>query len=697
MARIPNSERLAKLHAEAMAQFDRIQTALKDERQQCLQDRRFYSIAGAQWEGPIGEQFANRPKLEVNKVALAVTRAISEYRNNRITVDFVSKDGAKDDNLADACDGLYRADEKDSGAEEAYDNAFEEAAGGGFGSWRLTTVYENEEDPEDDRQRIRIEPIFDADSCVFFDLDAKRQDKADASYAFVLSAMTPEAFSAEWDDAPTSMPKDITASEFDWFTPDVVFVAEYYRVEEKTETIRIFRLLDGSEERYSATDFENDPELEERLSATGATEERQRKVKRKRVRKYLLSGSKVLEDVGYIAGSNIPIVPVYAKRWFVDSIERCMGIVRLAKDSQRLKNMQLSKLAEISALSSVEKPILTPEQIAGHQVMWAEDNLKNYPYLLINPITDQNGNQAPSPPVGYTRSSAIPPAMAALLQITEQDMQDVLGNQQNGEQMVSNVSGKAVEMIQNRLDTQTYLLLSNFAKGVRRSGEIWLGMAREVYVEPKRKMKSVGAQDEIGTVELQRPIIDDEGALVLQNDLSKATFDVTVDVGPTSSNKRSATVRALTSMLAVSDDPETKAVLQAMALMNMEGEGIGDIRDFFRNKLLMMGVVKPTEEEAQKLAEMAQNQQPDPQAVYLQAAAEQALAEATKARADTVLTAAKAEQAKAQTLKTVAETDAAEQKQALEVIDRFGINKQVALPDQSEVDQLLQAYAPSVQ
>lgn len=697
MARIPNSERLAKLHAEAMAQFDRIQTALKDERQQCLQDRRFYSISGAQWEGPIGEQFANRPKLEVNKVALAVTRAISEYRNNRITVDFVSKDGAKDDNLADACDGLYRADEKDSGAEEAYDNAFEEAAGGGFGSWRLTTVYENEEDPEDDRQRIRIEPIFDADSCVFFDLDAKRQDKADASYAFVLSAMTPEAFSAEWDDAPTSMPKDITASEFDWFTPDVVFVAEYYRVEEKTETIRIFRLLDGSEERYSATDFENDPELEERLSATGATEERQRKVKRKRVRKYLLSGSKVLEDVGYIAGSNIPIVPVYAKRWFVDSIERCMGIVRLAKDSQRLKNMQLSKLAEISALSSVEKPILTPEQIAGHQVMWAEDNLKNYPYLLINPITDQNGNQVPSPPVGYTRSSAIPPAMAALLQITEQDMQDVLGNQQNGEQMVSNVSGKAVEMIQNRLDTQTYLLLSNFAKGVRRSGEIWLGMAREVYVEPKRKMKSIGAQDEIGTVELQRPIIDDEGALVLQNDLSKATFDVTVDVGPTSSNKRSATVRALTSMLAVSDDPETKAVLQAMALMNMEGEGIGDIRDFFRNKLLMMGVVKPTEEEAQKLAEMAQNQQPDPQAVYLQAAAEQALAEATKARADTVLTAAKAEQAKAQTLKTVAETDAAEQKQALEVIDRFGINKQVALPDQSEVDQLLQAYAPSVQ
>ena len=697
MARISNSERLRNVHAEAMAQFDRIQSALKDERQQCLQDRRFYSIAGAQWEGPLGEQFANRPKLEVNKVALAVTRVISEYRQNRITVDFVSKDGSTDDTLADTCDGLYRADEKDSGAEEAYDNAFEEAAGGGFGAWRLTTVYEEEGDPDDDRQRIRIEPIFDADSCVFFDLDAKRQDKADANHCFVLSAMTVEAYKAEWDEDPSTFPKDITASEFDWFTPDVVYVAEYYRVEETSETIRIFKLLDGSEERHGPDDFDLDPQLEETLAATGAVEERTRKIKRRRVRKYLLSGAKVLEDIGYIAGDQIPVIPVYAKRWFVDSVERCMGIVRLAKDPQRLKNMQLSKLAEISALSSVEKPILTPEQIAGHQVMWSEDNLKNYPYLLINPITDQNGNQAPSPPVGYTRSSAIPPAMAALLQITEQDIQDVLGNQQAGEQLVSNVSGKAVEMVQNRLDNQTYLLLSNFAKAVRRGGEVWLSMARDVYVEAKRRMKSVGLQDEISTVELQKPTIGENGELVIQNDLAKAKFDVTVDVGPTSSNKRAATVRSLTNMLQVTEDPETRAVLQAMALMNMEGEGIGDIRDYFRNKMLMMGVVKPTEEEAQKLAEMAQNQQPDPQAVYLQAAAEQALAEATKARADTVLTAAKAEETKAKTLETIAKTDAAEQAQALEVIDRFGIDRQVQLPPLSEVDSLLQAYAPQVQ
>jgi len=138
-------------------------------------------------------------------------------------------------------------------------------------------------------------------------------------------------------------------------------VAEYYRVEETSETVRIYEKLDGEEERYTDAELEaDDSALMLELQATGAREVRQKKVKRKRVHKYILSGNAVLEDCGYIAGKHIPIVPMYGKRWFIDGVERCMGHVRLAKDAQRLKNMQLSKLGEISALSTVEKPILTP-------------------------------------------------------------------------------------------------------------------------------------------------------------------------------------------------------------------------------------------------------------------------------------------------------------------------------------------------
>ena len=672
MARISRDQQLANLHAEALAEFDNIQTALRDERLQCLQDRRFYSLAGSQWEGPLWDQYANKPKFEVNKVHLAVIRIINEYRNNRITVDFTSKDGEERDDLADTCDGLYRADEQDSVADEAYDNAFEEAVGGGFGAWRLRTVYEDEEDPDNDKQRIRIEPIFDADSSVFFDLEAKRQDKADAKRCFVITAMTREAYKDTWNDDPTSWPKIIHQYEFDWCTPDVVYVAEYYRVEEKTETVRIFRTIAGEEERYTQADFDKDETLEETLEAVGTVEVRRKKYKTRRVHKYIMSGGKILEDAGYIAGKCIPIVPVYGKRWFVDNIERCMGHVRLAKDAQRLKNMQLSKLGEISALSSVEKPILTPEQVAGHQVMWAEDNLKDYPYLLINPITDQNGNQAVSGPVAYTRSPAIPPAMAALLQITEQDMQDILGNSQQADKMVSNISGKAVEMIQSRLDMQTFIYMSNFAKGMKRCGEIWLSMAREVYSEDGRKMKAITASGDVQAVELLKPMVDQEtGEIILQNDLSSASFDVDVEVGPSSSSKRAATVRALTGMMAITSDPETSQVLQAMAMMNMEGEGISEVRDFFRKKLVRMGVVEPTEAEAEELAAMLQGQQ-DPNAIFLQAAAEEAIAKAARARADTVKTVADAELSRARTVETLAKVDMDSQDHALNLAREIG-------------------------
>ena len=667
MARRTNEQRLSDVHNDALGEFGRIQSALRDERLQCLEDRRFYSINGAQWEGNLLDQFENKPRLEVNKIALSVMRIINEYRNNRVTVDFTSKDGTPNDKLADVCDGLYRADEKDSIANEAYDNAFEEAVGGGFGAWRLRADYEDHENDEDERQRILIEPIYDADSSVWFDLDAKRQDKADAKVCFVINSLTYDSYIEEYGDDPASWPKTVHQYEFDWLTPDVVYVAEYYRVEEVGETVRIFENLAGTEERYTTHDFREDESLEEMLAAVGTVEVRQKRVKKKMVHKYIMSGSKILEDCGYVAGKCIPIIPVFGKRWFVDNIERCMGHVRLAKDAQRLKNMQISKLAEISALSTVEKPIMTPEQVAGHQVMWSEDNLKDYPYMLVNPITDANGNQAVSGPVGYTKPPQIPPAMAALLQITETDMMQILGNQTNGEEIASNISGKAVELIQTRLDMQTFIYMSNFSKAMRRCGEVWLSMAKDVYVEDERKMKIIEVTEEINSVTLMQPAISEMGEVVMENDLSKATFDVDVEVGPSSSTKKQATVRALTGMMQITADPEMQSVLGAMAMMNMEGEGISDVRKYFRQKLLKMGVIQPTEAEAEEMMTAMQNQPPDPNAVFLEAAAEEATAKAAKARADVVKTIADAELQQARVLETGASTDL-EQARTLETL-----------------------------
>lgn len=667
-----NEDKLAVLHADLVAEFDTIQSAVRDERLQCLQDRRFYSITGAQWEGPLEQQFAQKPKFEVNKVHLAVIRIINEYRNNRITVNFVPKDGAQNNQLADACQGLYRADEQDSVAEEAYDNAFEEAVGGGYGAYRFTTEYMDESDEEDETQRIRIKPIFDADSSVFWNLDAKRQDKSDAKKCWVLSSMTPDAFEEEWEMSPASWSKDVFQTQFDWSTPDVVFVAEVYVVEMVKDTVNVFRGVDGSEKRYLQSELDDeDSTVAETLKATGFTLARTKKIKTKKIHKYIMDGGRILEDCGYIAGPNIPIVPVYGKRWFVDNIERCMGHVRLAKDAQRLKNMQLSKLGEISALSTVEKPILTPEEIAGHTVMWSEDNVKNYPYLLKNRAMDLNGNPV-AVPMEYTRVPQIPPAMAALLQITEQDMQDLLGNQQAGEQLQPNMSGVAVELVQNKLDMQTFIYMSNMSKAVKRGGEIWLGMAKEILVDEGRTLKTIDPSGTVSSITIDRPNINRKtGAVVLENHFADANFDVVSDVGPSSASKRSSTVRALTGMMQISADPETIQVLGAMAMMNMEGEGIEDVRGFYRNKLIHLGVIKPTPEEAQGLAEeqQAAAQKPDPQAEYLMAAAQKADADSSKSKADTILTMAKVSQVEAQTAETLASVDISNEQHLIATVD----------------------------
>ena len=470
---------------------------------------------------------------------------------------------------------------------------------------------------------------------MFFDLEAKRQDKADATRCFVLTSMTRDAYKEKYNDDPATWPKEIYQYEFDWCTPDVVYVARYYRVEMVTDTVITFEMVDGTEQKYKQSELSDDDV--EKLEAIGARETRRRTIKRKRVRLYIMSASRILEDVGYIAGSCIPVIPVYGKRWFIDNVERCMGHVRMAKDAQRLGNMQRSKLGEIAALSSVEKPIFTPEQIAGHQVMWSKDNLENYPYLLVNPVMGPDGNMQAGGPVAYTKSAQIPPALAGLLQVTEQDLKDMLGNQEQGDRIVSNVSGRAVEMVQQRLDMQSFLYISNFSKASQREGEIWLSMAQDIYVESGRKMKGLGDQGELSSVELMKPAIDPAtGEIVSENDLSRARLDVVSSVGPSFTSQRAAIVRGLTGMMAITQDPQTQSVLQAMAIMNMEGEGLKEAREYFRRKLVEIGVVKPTEQEAEALMAAAQNKRPDPNTIYLEAEAQKAVALAEKARADVV-------------------------------------------------------------
>jgi len=666
--------KLADVHEAALIEFDRVQAACREVREQCLAARRFYSIPGAQWEGSLGLQFENKPMMELNKVHLAVIRIINEYRNNRVEVTFSPKDGDKDE-TADACNGIYRADARDSGAMEARGNAFEEAVGGGIGAWRLRSCYEDEIDGEEDddaadedrKQRIVWEPIVDADSCVFFDLDAKRQDKRDAKRCWVLTSMTRESYEAEYGDDPASWPQSLTTGRtFDWAPANLIYVAEYYEVTSKKQEYQCWVGLDGGEVEYTTEEIEEEaeppedgqpaePSLREELEATGFTLKKKKNKKVRKVRKYIMSGGKVLEDCGFVPGKYIPIIVTYGKRWYVDGVERCMGHVQLAMDAQRLKNMLISKLADISARSSVQKPVVSPEQIAGFSQMWADDNTKDYPYLLLNSTKDVDGNPM-SVAMQYTQNANVPPALAALLQLTEEDLKDLLGNQQAGEEMNPNISGKVVELVQNRLDMQTYIYMDNHKMAVEYEGVVWMHMANDIYAEPNRKMKMLTEDDTVSSTVINTNGYDDERGMYAKNDMTRARFDVSGDVGPTSSSKRASTVRTLMGVMQITGavDPETTQLLSNAILMNVEGEGLQDLRDYSRQKLVRIGAIKPTKEEQTKMAEEQANQKPDPNAEFLMAEADKSQALAQKAQADTGLAIANTEKAHADAAATLA-------------------------------------------
>ena len=103
-------------------------------------------------------------------------------------------------------------------------------------------------------------------------------------------------------------------------------------------------------------------------------------------------------------------------------------------------------------------------------------------------------------------------------------------------------------------------------------------------------------------------------------------------------------------------------VLGSMALMNMEGENMGDLRQWVRKKMVAAGVVEPNDEEREQMAAAQANQQPDANTVYLLASAKKQEADAEESRTNQIRTLADAELRRAdvqlreaQTAKTLAE------------------------------------------
>lgn len=668
---VDNDARLSKIHDIAMRRFDAIAIPQQEVRAEALLSRRFISIPGAMWEGEWGDQFENSIKLEIDKISRKVEKICIDYRENRIVPDFRPAGGESDQETADTLDGIWRADDYHFKAQQARDNAMEEAVAGGFGAYRLTNEWADPYDKDSDAQRINPGlTIVDADQRVYFDGNSKLYDKADARFAFVLTAMSRDAFIEDYGEGMAcDWPDTRLRWTYDWFQPDIVLVCEYYEKVDKDEKLHILtHMLLDDEERYWSSEITPE-ELAEKQAQGWQVKTSRRK--RCRVMKYTMSGAQVLVDHGPIAGSCIPIIPVYGKRWYVDNMERFRGVVSKLMDRQRVYNAKVSKLSEVDSLAPNEVPIVTPQQIAGHADSWAEGNINRSPYRLLNPLIDESSGQiVATGPIGTLSPPQLAPVTAALLQIASQDL---LEDDQNADEVKANTSAEAMDIAATRVDAKSGIYLDNMRQSVQREGEVYRDMAREVYYEPGREVETMDEDGGDGVAVLHENFTDKNGVNRMRNDLARGKYKVVCSVTEATATRRDKTVKSCLSTAQVAQaagDTELAAVATLTAVMNQDGEGMTDLQQYARKRLVSMGVVPPSEEEQRAMDEAQANQQPDATQAALQAQAADFEASAAlkakqglKAEADTKLSEAKtvetlasAGQKAAQTGQTVKQT-----------------------------------------
>lgn len=651
-----DTDKLTEVLRRAMKRFDQVACEQQEVRANSLTARRFVTIPGAQWDGEWGEQFENAIKIESDKLRKVVAKIEGDYRENRIVPDFRPDGPDAAPETAEMLDGMHRADSYRFKSQQARDNAVFEAITGGFGAYRLTNEWEDEYDPGNGYQRVNPASIItDADQSVFFDPNSKLYDKSDARYAFVRVALSRDAFEDIYEGSAVDWPDGGTWRIRDWFQPDTVAVAEYYECEEVTETLYMLTYPMSGETKNIWASEQADGELAA-LKADGWVSKAQRR-KRKRVHKYVMSGAEVLEDRGYIAGPNIPVVPVYGKRYFIEGIERWEGCVQSKMDDQRLHNTSVSRLAEMNSLSPREVPIFAPEQMTGNlPTIWANANINRTPYLLAEPLRNDNGDIVAQGPLSYLKPPDLPPSLAAIIQYTSQSLMEEY--QDGSDTAKANTSAEAMDIAAARVDAKSGIYLDNIAQSVQREGEVYFGMAREVYAEKGRKVETMTEDGDDGVAEIGKAMTDANGAHRVINDLQGSKYKVIVSVTEATATRRDKTVRSMMNVANVAGaigDTELAQASLLTAVMNTDGEGSDDFIAWARQRALSIGLVKPNDDEKAAMAAAEKEQQPDPTQALIEAQTASLAAEVGEREAKTRDLLASADKKRAETVEIMNE------------------------------------------
>lgn len=614
-----------------LCKFDADWMASDEARTEATNDLYFSRVS--QWDDWLSDYTTLQYRGQFDVVRPVVRKLVAEMRRNPIDVLFRPKDGA-DPNSADVLMGMYRTDMRHNTAKISVNIAVREQIEAGVGAWRLITEYEDQ-DPTSNNQVIRRVPIHEACTHVVWDSNSKQMDKSDAMHCTVINAMSRDGWKAfaekngfDEDEIPSFQNPDMNWL-FPWLTSDVVYVGEYYEVEEKKETVFIYQdPLTGEPVSYFQRDIKD---VIDELADKGMVKVAEKKVKRRRVYKSIITCTNILKDREPIAGEHIPIVPVYGEWSFAGDKEVYEGVVRLTKDGQRLRNMIMSFNADIVARTPKKKPIFWPEQIEGYEYMYGGND--DYPYYLLN-RTDENNGDLPVQPISYMENPEVPQANAYMLEAATNSVSQVATMGVDAEAANGQVAFDTVNQLNMRADLETYVFQDNLATAMRRDGEIYQSMVNDIYDVPRQVMMTLEDGTEKQVQLLTQAVDYQTGTVVTLNDI-RGRYECYTDTGPSFQSMKEQNRAEIQELLAKvpPGTPEWQMLLLQYFTL-LDGKGVEMMREYANKQLVMMGLKKPETPEEMQMVEQAQQQpkEPSPEQTQAQGVLLQGQAELLKAQ-----------------------------------------------------------------
>lgn len=560
----------------AKERFERSLDRSSHNRDKMREDIRFAAATPDdpwQWDKTDQLSRKGRPMLTINKMPQHIRQVTNDIRQNRPSIRFRPADDKADPEVAEILMGLVRHIEANSDADIAYDTASEHQVVHGLGYIRVLADYISETSFDQDIFIGRVKDPLK----VYDDPDAQDPAGADRKWLFIEERLKEADFKAQYPDAE-AIDWGFVDTGSGWFSGDKdIRVVEYFEVVEKPATLLLWA--------NGATSYKGEPMPEGVFM--GEQPIKARKAHKCVVIWRKLNGQEVLEEKEF-PSKHIPFARVIGNEWEVDGKTYLFGLVRNAKDSQRMYNVAQSAIVE-RVLQSPKAPWAAPaEAIEGYEKIWQTANTDNHSYLPYNHV-DESGNPIPSPQ--RTQPTTVEAGLNQIAMGASDDIKSETGQYDASLGQKSNeTSGRAIMARQREGDTATYHYVDNLARAVRHVGRIVLDMIPKV-LDTKRIARIIGEDDEQQNATLDpnnkealTEYKDDQGAMQRVFNPTIGTYDVHTTTGPSFTTRRVEAVEAMTEMTQA--NPQLWQVIGDLLVKNMDWPGADDMAKRLKLTLL---------------------------------------------------------------------------------------------------------------